>query len=57
MSKSTLVLGTGAPKLDMGHLGLEGLSSYKSRILAPIFTNRASVYPESYAEFKQIIKS
>ena len=52
--KNTLVLGSGAQKLDMGHLGLKGLSSYKSRTIAPIFTNRASFYPESY---KQIIKS
>ena len=52
--KNTLVLGSGAQKLDMGHLGLKGLSSYKSRTLATISTNKASFYPESY---KQIIKS
>ena len=52
--KKTLVLGSGAQKLDMGHLGLKGLSSYKSRTLAPISTNKTSIYPESY---KQIIKS
>ena len=52
--KNTLVLGSGAQKLDMGHLGLKGLSSYKSRTLAPISTNKTSFYPESY---KQIIKS
>ena len=52
--KNALVLGSGAQKLDMGHLGLKGLSSYKFRTIAPIFTNRASFYPESY---KQIIKS
>ena len=52
--KKPLVLGSGAQKLDMGHLGLKGLSSYKSRTLAPISTNKTSIYPESY---KQIIKS
>ena len=39
--------GSGLKKVDIGHLGLKGLSSYKSRTLAPILTNRASVYPES----------
>ena len=57
--KNTLVLGYGGQKLVMGHLGLKpkDLSSYKSRTLAPIFTNMDLFYPESQVEFKQIIKS
>ena len=49
-------MGTGAQKPDMGYLGLKGLSSYKFRTLASIFTNRASVYPELQGQSNQIIK-
>ena len=42
-----MVLRSGAKKLDVGHLVLKGFSSYKFRSLAQIFTNKASVYPES----------
>ena len=57
ISKNVLTLGFRTQKLHLGHLGPENILNHKSRILAAIFTNRASFSQESWAEFSKIMKS
>ena len=56
ISKNLLILGSGAIKLHLGHLGPVGISRRKSRTLAPIFTSKTSFSSESWVTSIKVMK-
>ena len=54
--KKLMDLGAWGLKTTFGALGPEDISSYKSRTLAPIFTNKTSLSQESWEKSIKIMK-
>ena len=57
ISKNLLTLRFRTQKLHLDHLGPENVLNCKSRLLAAIFTNRASFSQKSWDKFSKIRKS